>query len=100
LLKAFQKEPTPTFSSITLVTQDAGIYVFLSLFLFIMLLIDEVLYQTEFFKSNVNILEGIDSIPEMEMFDKRDNHLLIFDDMICESHKAQKPIQEYFIRGR
>jgi hypothetical protein len=65
-----------------------------------MLFIDEALYQTEIFKSNVKIFEGIETIPEMETFDRGCNHLLIFDDMICESHKNQIPIQEYYIRGR
>jgi hypothetical protein len=46
------------------------------------------------------MFEGIDLIPEMETFDKGYNHLLIFDDIICESHKNQKLIEENFIRGR
>jgi hypothetical protein len=62
--------------------------------------IDEPLYQSDFFKSNVEIYEGIETIPDMDTFNRDFNHLIIFDDMICETKSNQKPIEEYYIRGR
>ena len=45
-------------------------------------------------------INSIDKLPPIEAFDKKENNLLIVDDMICESEKELKKIEEFWIRGR
>lgn len=60
----------------------------------------EPLYQ--FLKMNImeglHLLEGIDKIPKLDDIDMSGQSLIIFDDLVLE--KNQKPIEEFFIRGR
>lgn len=59
----------------------------------------------EFLKSKLDddqlsIYEGIKNIPPLDDFDKDQQHLIIFDDLVCEKWSDQKVIIEYFIRSR
>jgi len=47
---------------------------------------------------DVIIYEGIDNVPDLNSFDKEEQTLIIFDDLILE--KDQKTIGEYYIRCR
>jgi len=49
-------------------------------------------------KDQCNIYDGIEQTPSVDSFDKREKHLVIFDDMVLE--KNQKPIVDYYIRAR
>jgi hypothetical protein len=49
-------------------------------------------------KKKVKILEGVESIPDINSFDKDLQHLVIFDDLVME--KNQQKITEFYIRGR
>lgn len=49
-------------------------------------------------KKTVKILEGIDNIPKLDSFNKEDQHIVIFDDLVLE--KDQKKMNEFYIRGR
>lgn len=49
-------------------------------------------------KKTVNILEGIENIPKLDSFNKEDQHMVIFDDLVLE--KDQKKMNEFYIRGR
>lgn len=60
---------------------------------------DEPLYN--FLKSKcdqIQIMEGLNNIPPLDKFDKRENHLVIFDDLVLA--KDQTPIINYYIRAR
>lgn len=43
---------------------------------------------------------NIDAVPPCEMFDKKENNLIIFDDLVSESVKKQKAVSDIFIAGR
>ena len=83
VLNLIHKLPN-TFSSITVVTKNA----------------DEPLYN--FLKHQLNdsveIYEGLENAPPVDSFDKREQHLIIFDDLVTD--KNQKAIEEYYIRAR
>lgn len=82
LITAFSK-PKGTFADIWIITKNK----------------DEPLYNyLEDLSEDIHILEGVESIPKMDDFDKYDNHLVVFDDLVLE--KNQKPIEDYFIRSR
>jgi len=49
-------------------------------------------------KKTINILEGIENIPKLDSFNKEDQHMVIFDDLVLE--KDQKKMNEFYIRGR
>lgn len=49
-------------------------------------------------KKTVKILEGIENIPSLDKFNKEDQHIVIFDDLVLE--KDQKKMNEFYIRGR
>lgn len=46
------------------------------------------------------ITEGIGSLPDLDELDKTQNNLIVLDDLVNESARAQKPIADYFIRCR
>lgn len=74
-----------TFNDITIITKNA----------------DEPIYnylKTKMGPDELTVLEGIESIPDLESYDPETQHLVIFDDLVLE--KNQKKIEEYFIRGR
>ena len=45
----------------------------------------------------LQILEGIENIPELDLFNKNENNLIVFDDLILDDLKK---IGSYFIRAR
>lgn len=72
-----------TFQSIDIVTRDK----------------DEPIYNYLAELSNqIGIKEGVHNLPELEKFDKTENHLVVIDDLVLE--KNQKSIEEYYIRCR
>ncbi len=44
--------------------------------------------------------ESLEDLPQFDDIDKKENNLIIFDDMVTESSSALKLISEYYIRGR
>ena len=61
----------------------------------------EPLYQwleTRIPATHLQITEGIETIPDLDSYDKRKNHIIIFDDLLLENNL--KSIGEYFIRAR
>lgn len=60
---------------------------------------DEPLYKFLASKSDqIQIIEGIESIPPLDKMDKELNHLVVFDDLVL--NKNQAPIENYYIRAR
>jgi len=60
---------------------------------------DEPLYNfLESLSRDIIITEGLETIPDLDEFDKRENHLVVFDDLVLE--KDLRPIAEYYIRAR
>jgi len=61
---------------------------------------DEPLYN--YLESKVDtgltITEGIDSAPDLDEFDKKEQTLIVMDDLVLE--KNQKQLEQYFIRAR
>ena len=61
---------------------------------------DEPLYN--YLESKVDtgltITEGIDSAPNLDEFDKKEQSLIVMDDLVLE--KNQKQLEQYFIRAR
>lgn len=73
-----------TFMSIHIITKNA----------------DEPLYrylQTLIPADQLEILEGVENIPDLDKFDKKENHLVIFDDLILDDLRE---VGQYFIRAR
>ena len=75
LIKLFQ-EGKGTYPDIFIITRNS----------------DEPLYN------QIQILEGIHNLPNLDKFDKEENHLVCLDDMMTV--KDQTPIINYFIRCR
>ena len=72
-----------TFPDITIVTRNK----------------DEPLYNFLASKSDqINIKEGMESLPILDKFDKDFNHLVVLDDLVLA--KDQSRIENYFIRAR
>jgi hypothetical protein len=72
-----------TFTDITIVTRNK----------------DEPLYNYlsgEF--EQIKVVEGMHSTPKLDDFDKKYNHLVIWDDLILSKNLA--PVEEYYIRAR
>lgn len=61
---------------------------------------EEPLYQFMDMKIPITFYEGVSAIPSIEdlELDKKDQTLIIFDDLVAE--KNQKPMLDYFLRGR
>lgn len=79
------KRMNDTFGKVTVITKNA----------------DEPIYN--FLKMKIppdqlEVLEGIENIPDLTDYDTDLQHLVIFDDLVLE--KKQDKICEYFIRGR
>ena len=72
-----------TFASITIVTRNK----------------DEPLYNWLIQKSDqIQVKEGLHSLPELDKFDKDLNHLVVMDDLILA--RDQSKAEQYFIRAR
>jgi Ni2+-binding GTPase involved in maturation of urease and hydrogenase len=48
--------------------------------------------------NGLSITEGIDSAPNLDEFDKKEQTLIVMDDLVLE--KNQKQLEQYFIRAR
>ena len=48
--------------------------------------------------TGLSITEGIDSAPNLDDFDKKEQSLIVMDDLVLE--KNQKQLEQYFIRAR
>jgi hypothetical protein len=62
---------------------------------------DEPLYnflEDELGDKGLKIFEGIDNAPALDEFNKKEQTLIIFDDLVLE--KNQRVIEEYYIRAR
>jgi len=60
---------------------------------------DEPLYNyLERMSPDIKITEGMETIPNLDEFNKNENHLVVFDDLVLE--KNLRPITEYYIRAR
>ena len=73
-----------TFDTITVVTKNS----------------DEPLYnylKNKLSPDQLNIYEGVENIPDLDTFDKTNQNLVIFDDLVMDK---QKKVGEYFIRCR
>jgi len=51
-------------------------------------------------EDGLSIKEGISELPDVDSLDKTQNNLIVLDDLVNESAKAQRPIADYFIRAR
>jgi ABC-type lipoprotein export system ATPase subunit len=49
-------------------------------------------------KFNVNVLEGMNSLPNLDTFNKEEQSLVVLDDLVLEKNQAK--IEEYYIRCR
>jgi hypothetical protein len=64
---------------------------------------DEPLYnylEDKLKEANFKITEGINTLPDLDEMDKNQNYLIVLDDLVNESAKAQRPVADYFIRCR
>jgi len=61
---------------------------------------EEPLYQFMELKIPITFFEGIENVPKIEDLDldEKDQTIIIFDDLVAE--KNQKPMLDYFLRGR
>jgi hypothetical protein len=61
---------------------------------------DEPLYKwlEQISEGQIIISEGIHTIPDLDKFDKKENHLVVFDDLVLS--KDQSKIEQYYIRAR
>lgn len=72
-----------TFSSIHIVTANS----------------DEPIYQwLASLSHQIRVVEGLKNLPKLDDFDKRENHLVILDDLVLE--KNQERVEQYAIRCR
>ena len=64
---------------------------------------DEPLYnylEDKLKNQGLKITEGIDTLPDLDSFDKEQNSLIVLDDLVNQTAREQKPIADYFIRAR
>ena len=73
-----------TFNTITIITRNKH----------------EPLYEwiEDKYKKAIPVYEGMQNTPDLDKFDKKENHLVIWDDLVLE--KNLKPVEEYYIRAR
>ena len=83
LLKVFSKNPG-TFADVYIITANK----------------DEPLYNylEGEFNGQIRVKEGLNSLPRLDDFDKKENHLVIIDDLVLE--KNLDAVKKYFIRAR
>ena len=83
LIHLFSSGAKGTFQDITIVTRNK----------------DEPLYKYLASKCDqIQVKEGIHNIPPLDKMDKRENHLVCFDDLVLQ--KDQSAIENYYIRAR
>jgi len=72
-----------TFADITIITRNK----------------DEPLYNYLTTKSDqIQIKEGLSNLPPLDKFDKKENHLVVLDDLVLS--KDLSPVENYYIRAR
>lgn len=83
LLDVFSEGKKGTFKSIYIVTSNK----------------DEPLYNwiTDEYPE-IKVVEGIENTPKLDDFDKNENHLVVWDDLVL--NKNQERIEKYFMRAR
>jgi hypothetical protein len=60
---------------------------------------DEPLYNYLTTKSDqISIREGLSNLPPLDKFDKKENHLVVLDDLVLS--KDLSPVENYYIRAR
>lgn len=83
LIHLFSSGTKGTFADITIITRNK----------------DEPLYKYLTSKCDqIQVKEGIHSIPPLDKMDKKENHLVCFDDLVLA--KDQSAIENYYIRAR
>ena len=83
LIHLFSSGNKGTFSDITIITRNK----------------DEPLYKYLTSKCDqIQVKEGIHNIPSLDKMDKKENHLVCFDDLVLA--KDQSAIENYYIRAR
>lgn len=84
LLYVFCSGSKGTFADITIITKNA----------------DEPIYNflTKETDGAISVVEGIEKLPNLDKMDKKQNHLVVFDDL--QLLKNQDPIMNYYIRAR
>lgn len=83
LIHLFSQGTKGTFSDITIITRNK----------------DEPLYRYLTSKCDqIQVKEGISAIPPLDKMDKKENHLVCFDDLVLA--KDQSAIENYYIRAR
>ena len=83
IITLFSKGNKGTFSDITILTANK----------------DEPLYNhLETLSDQIVIKEGLNNIPQLDKYDKLENHLLVFDDLVLS--KDLSVVEKYYIRAR
>lgn len=84
LIHLFSQGKRGTFADITICTRNK----------------DEPLYNwlVEKSEGSIRVLEGLHSLPKLDQFDKRVNHLVVVDDLVLD--KNQQGVSDYYIRAR
>jgi hypothetical protein len=83
LIEIFSRGDEGTFQTVTVITKNS----------------DEPLYRwLSSVSDQIIIKEGLNNIPKLDKFDKEQNHLVVFDDLVLE--KDLGPISQYYIRAR
>jgi len=83
LIHLFSSGAKGTFADITIITRNK----------------DEPLYKYLTTKcEQIQVKEGLQNIPPLDKMDKRENHLVCFDDLVLA--KDQSAIENYYIRAR
>jgi hypothetical protein len=83
LIEVFSRGDDGTFQTITILTKNA----------------DEPLYRwLSSVSDQIMIKEGLSNIPKLDKFDKEQNNLVVFDDLVLE--KDLSAVSQYYIRAR
>jgi hypothetical protein len=84
-LRVFSEGRQGTFKTIHIITRNA----------------DEPLYNwVRDVAPDIVIREGLENTPKLDDFDKKENHLIIWDDLVLEGKAGLKNVQEFYLRGR
>lgn len=83
LIEVFSRGNEGTFQTITILTKNS----------------DEPLYRwLSSISEQIIIKEGLNNIPKLDKFDKEQNNLVVFDDLVLE--KDLSAVSQYYIRAR
>jgi hypothetical protein len=85
ILRVFSQGRQGTFNTIHIITRNA----------------DEPLYNwVRDVAPDIVIREGVEHSPKLDDFDPKENHLIIWDDLVLEGKVGLKNVQEMYLRGR